>query len=71
MSMTPGSTFACPRHTSVKRLGPGMCPKCGEDLVERETRRETFGLFAKRLLMVGALTVVTIVVLAATAKFMR
>jgi len=48
-----------------------MCPKCGEDLVERETRRETFGLFAKRLLMVGALTVVTIVVLAATAKFMR
>lgn len=71
MNQLPGSTFACPTHPAVKRLGPGICPKCGEDLVERITHRETFRLLARRLMMVGALMVGTVIFLATAAKFLR
>jgi Cu+-exporting ATPase len=37
MELTP-SAYVCPMHPHVRRLGPGVCTKCGLELVAQAPR---------------------------------
>lgn len=41
-----GSEWTCPMHPQISRDGPGQCPICGMDLVERERSGEDAAIIA-------------------------
>ena len=63
--------YACPTHPGVRRLGPGLCPKCGAGLVERATQAESARSVAARVLILGALVVVGLTLAATAAALLR
>ena len=64
-------SYACPRHPGVRRLGPGLCPKCGGDLVERATQTESARSVAARVIILGALVVIGLTLAATAAAILR
>jgi hypothetical protein len=64
------STYACPTHPSVHRLGPGLCPKCGVDLVERVNQSDQVREIARRFIVIGVLVVLAFAILATAATLL-
>jgi hypothetical protein len=64
-------SYACPRHPGVRRLGPGLCPKCGVGLVERTTQADNLHAMAKRLLVLGAMVVIGLAIVGTAAALLN
>jgi hypothetical protein len=65
------STYACPTHPNVHRLGPGLCPKCGIDLVERVSQADQVREIAKRFIVIGVLVVLALAILTTAAALLK
>jgi hypothetical protein len=62
--------YACPRHPGVRRLAPGLCPKCGVGLVERATPADTLHAMAKRLIVLIAVVIIALAVAGTAAALL-
>ena len=67
--MNQSSGYICPVHAGVRRLGPGQCPKCGNDLMERQI--DTFHAFTRRLIVLGTLVIFSVVVVSTAVVLLK
>ena len=62
-----GSLFVCPMHGHVRQAAPGLCPRCGMELMPQGTR---FGLLRHMIRSPHGLAVMVVAMLVIMAGIM-